>query len=240
MELFQISSAAFSEILYELIAIGERMKCIMKHWEVSIFIPIYKKNELILVPANNRPLRLIFILRKIFGIETMVKIVKSCPDELEQYGFNYKLMALKSVAMALSNNLAALCDKYFARCHQSLRTGSERSGHGHSRQEAQIRDCKNDLTLLQPSTVTTMGEETEMSEVVNVGLTHGDPASPALDNKTKNILIRRVLHALKIVDDENFLVPPKAFANEIYLQLASDVAAKLQCERRAAGWLTCL
>lgn len=66
-------------------------------------------------------------------------------------------------------------------------------------------------SLLKPSTVTKMGDETKISKVINLRLTQGGPESPALYNKTKNILIRRVLHALKIAEDDGCLAPLKAF-----------------------------
>lgn len=41
-------------------------------------------------------------------------------------------------------------------------------------------------TLLQLSTVTTAGDETKLTKVINVGLTQGCPASPALYYKAAN------------------------------------------------------
>lgn len=57
--------------------------------------------------------------------------------------------------------------------------------------------------------------------------------SPALYNKAENVLIRRVLHAFKTIDDDTCPAPVKAFADEIYLQLANDVATAIAL--RAAG-----
>ena len=68
---------------------------------------------------------------------------------------------------------------------------------------------------------------------VDVGLTQGDPASPALYNKTANVLIRRVLHALKIIDDGECPGPLLAFADDIAFMLASDIAAAIAL--RTAG-----
>lgn len=99
----QICSEVFAEILYELFADGSKMKYVMKACDVSIFIPMYKREEMIAVPANNRPLRFILILGKIIlEMGTAVKLVTECPDEVEQQGFNEKVMALTPVAMVLS------------------------------------------------------------------------------------------------------------------------------------------
>lgn len=43
---------------------------------VSILVPIYNREGLIAVPASNRPLGFILILRKIFGKGKTVKIVE--------------------------------------------------------------------------------------------------------------------------------------------------------------------
>ena len=102
MEILQVCPAPFAEMLFELFAAGARLKCVMKDWDVSILVPIYKKKGLIAVPANNRPLRLILILRKIFEMGTTVRLVKECPDEIEQHGFNENSMALTPVAMLVS------------------------------------------------------------------------------------------------------------------------------------------
>ena len=74
-------------------------------------------------------------------------------------------------------------------------------------------------TLLQPSIVMTRGDETKLQKEVNVGLTQGGPASPALYNKTANVLIRRVPHALKFVDEGESPGPLLAFADDIALLL---------------------
>lgn len=58
---------------------------------------------------------------------------------------------------------------------------------------------------------------------------------PALYNKTANVLIRRVLYALKIVDDGASPTPIKAFADDFTLKLASDVDAAIAL-RAASGW----
>lgn len=102
MKILQKCPAAFAELMFELFATGARLQCVMKIWEFSILIPINKKKVLMEVPANNRPPRLILILRKIFDMGTTVGLVEEYPDELEQYGFNEKSMPFKLVAMVLS------------------------------------------------------------------------------------------------------------------------------------------
>lgn len=59
----------------------------MKNWDLSILIPIFNKKSLVSVRANYRPLRLIFILRKVFEMLTTVRLVEEKPEELEQYDF---------------------------------------------------------------------------------------------------------------------------------------------------------
>lgn len=68
---------------------------------------------------------------------------------------------------------------------------------------------------MQPYTVTALGKEIKLIRAFNVGLTQGGPASPALYNKISNVLIRRMLYSLKIVDEGTGLAPLKAFADEI-------------------------
>lgn len=89
-------------------------------------------------------------------------------------------------------------------------------------------------TLLLPSKVTAKGDETKLTRVDNVGLRKGGLASPALYNKTEKALIRRVLHALTILDDCRCPAPLKDFANGNTLQLPGDVAAEIVL--RAAGY----
>lgn len=43
IELLQIFSSAFAELLYKLFATRSRMKFVMKDWDVFITISIYKK-----------------------------------------------------------------------------------------------------------------------------------------------------------------------------------------------------
>lgn len=88
-------------------------------------------------------------------------------------------------------------------------------------------------TIFHPSTMMTTGDETKLSKEVNVGLTQGGPASPAPYNKTDIVLIRRVLQALRIVDDGDCSVPLKVFADDIALKLTRIVAAAVAL--RAAG-----
>ena len=235
MELLQICPAAFSELLFELFAAGARMRCVMKNWDFSILIPIYKKKGLIAVPANHRPLRLILSIRKIFEMGTTERLVRESPDEIQQYGFNEKSMALTPVALVVSAAslryvLTILLDLIKAydlvRRDQVMAIVDEE----HSTETAGMV-----ATLLQSSTVMTAGDETKLIKTVNVGLTQGGPASPALYKKAANVLIRRVLHALRIVDDGNCPAPLKAFADDIALQLTSDVAAAIAL-RAAGGW----
>ena len=68
-----------------------------------------------------------------------------------------------------------------------------------------------------------------------MGLTQGGPASPVLYNKTADVLIRRVLHALKIIDDGECPGPLLAFADAIALMLTSDIAAAISL-RTANSW----
>lgn len=82
IKILKTSPAVFAEMLYELFAAGARLRCMMNYCDVSIFISLYKKKVLIAVPAHNRPLRLILIMRKILEMETTVRLVKECPDEL--------------------------------------------------------------------------------------------------------------------------------------------------------------
>lgn len=102
MELIQIYPTAFAEILFELFTDECRMKCFIKDWDVSISIPNHKKIWLIAVQPNNRPLRPIYILMKIFEMGMTVKMVTKVLDKVEKYRFNEKSMALTPVAMIVS------------------------------------------------------------------------------------------------------------------------------------------
>ena len=235
MELLQICPAAFAELMFELFAAGARLKCVMEDWDVSILVPIYKKKGLIAVPANNRPLRLVLILRKIFEMGTTVRMVRECPDELEQYGFNEKSMALTPVAMVVSAASMSYVMTILLDLIKAYDLVQRDQVMAIVDEEHSFDTAGMVASLLQPSTVTTMGDDTKLQRIVNVGLTQGGPASPALYNKTANVLIRRVLHALRIVDDVGCPAPVKAFADDIAFQLASDVAAAIAL-RAATSW----
>ena len=45
MEILKICPKAFAELLFELFAAGARLKCVMKDWDLSILIPIFKKKD---------------------------------------------------------------------------------------------------------------------------------------------------------------------------------------------------
>ena len=102
MELLQMNPKAFAELLFELFAAGARLGCVMKDWDLSILIPIYKTKGMVAEPSNHRPLRLILILRKVFEMGTTDMLVREKPDELEQYGFIEKTMAEAAAAMVMS------------------------------------------------------------------------------------------------------------------------------------------
>ena len=82
-----------------------------------------------------------------------------------------------------------------------------------------------------------MEDETQLELKVDVGLTQGGPASPALYNKKSNVFIRCVLHALKIMDDGESPGPLLAFAHDIALLLASDIASAFALIT-AGSWAT--
>lgn len=102
MELLQICQAELAELLHEFFAAGARLQCFMKDLDFSIFIPIYKRKEKIAVPENHRLLRFIFILQKIFEMETTVRLVRETSDELDQFGFSDSSMTLTPVTMVVS------------------------------------------------------------------------------------------------------------------------------------------
>lgn len=81
----------------------------------------------------------------------------------------------------------------------------------------------------------TAEDEMKLLKSVTLGMTQGGPASPALYNNTAKDLIRRVLHVLKILDDNDCPVPFKTFADYIALKLASDAAAAIALRSGAAG-----
>jgi len=235
MELLQMSPFQFAELLYELFAAGARLRCVMKDWDLSILIPIFKKKGRMAEPSNHRPLRLILIMRKIFEMGTTTRLVKEKPDELEQYGFIARTMAESAAAMVMATAsrphiitiLLDLIKAYdLVQRDQVMAIVDEE----HSAATAGMV-----ATLLQTSTVMTMDDESQLKLRVNVGLTQGGPASPALYNKTANVLIRRVLHALKIIDDGESPGPLLAFADDVALLLASDVAAAIAL-RAAGSW----
>ena len=235
MELLQMNPKAFAELLFELFAAGARLRCVMKDWDLSILIPIYKKKGMVAEPSNHRPLRLILILRKVFEMGTTDMLVREKPDELEQYGFIEKTMAEAAAAMvmaaaSLPHVITILLDLikayYLVQRDQVMAIVDE---------EHSVATAGMVATLLQTSSVMTKGDETKLLMNVDVGLTQGGPASPALYNKTANVLIRRVLHTLKIVDDGECPGPPLAFADDIAMLLASDIAAAIAL-RAAGSW----
>lgn len=153
------------------------------------------------MPANNRPLLLILILRNIFEMDSTVNLVTECPGEVEQHGFNEKSVAMTPIAMVVS----AASMHYVIKILLDLFKGYDQVqryqvmalvDEGHSVATAGIV-----ATILHASSVTTICEESNLTRIVNIGLTQGVPASPKLYNKTSNVLIRRALHALQIVDD---------------------------------------
>lgn len=86
------------------------------------------------------------------------------------------------------------------------------------------------VTLLNPSTVITMNDESKLKKEVNVGLTQGGARRCSLTSAVQNIenvLIRRVLYALKIIDDREGPGPLLASLDDIVLLLASDISATI-------------
>ena len=233
MELLKLCPLDFAELLFELFAAGGRLQCVMKDWDFSLLIPIYKGKGPASVPANNRPLRLILIIRKIYEMGTTVRLVRERPDDLEQHGFAEKAMALTPVALVVSaaslhyvlTFLLDLVKAYdLVQREQIMQIVDEE----HSAETAAMV-----ATLLQPSKVMTKGDETKLVADIDVGVIQGGPASPPLFNKVGNVVIRRTLHALKVVDDGRSPPPIKSFADDIALQLASGIAAAIAL--RAAG-----
>lgn len=90
-------------------------------------------------------------------------------------------------------------------------------------------------SILQPSTVTKMGDEYKLARSVNVGLTKGGPASPMLYNKTETVLITHVLYAFQIDDVGNCPALLKAFFDDIELQLARSVATVIVLRAACSG-----
>ena len=235
MKLLHLSPPIFAELLFELFAAGARLRCVMKDWDLSTLIPIFKKKGLLSEPANYRPLRLIPVIRKIFEMGTTVRLVREKPDELEQFGFIARTMAESAAAMVTSaasqpHIITILLDLIKAydlvQRDQVMAIVDE---------EHSVATAGMVATLLQTSTVTTAEDDTQLKMRVDVGLTQGGPASPALYNKSANVLIRRVLHALKIIDDGESPGPLLAFADDIALLLASDIAAAIAL-RAAGSW----
>lgn len=78
-------------------------------------------------------------------------------------------------------------------------------------------------------------DDIKQKKLVNAGLNQGNPAPPVLYNNMSNVLIRLVLHTLRMVDEGDLSAPLNALADEIVLQPASDVAAERSL-RAAGGW----
>ena len=180
MELLHMNPKAFAELLFELFAAGARLGCAMKDWDLSILIPIYKKKGMVAEPANHRPLRLILILRKVFEMATTDMLVREKPDELEQFGFIERTMAESAAAMVMASAsmphiitiLLDLIKAYdLVQRDQVMAIVDEE----HSAATAGMV-----ATLLQTSSVMTKDDETKLLLNVDVGLTQGGPASPAL------------------------------------------------------------
>lgn len=189
------------------------------------------------MPANNRWLRLTLIMRKNLEMGKTVKLVTEYPDEPEQHRFNEKSMALPPIAMVVSAATLHYVLKILLNLIKSYDLVQRDQvtlivDKGHSVETAGLV-----ASILQPSIVATIGDETKLIRVVNVRLTQGGPASPALYKKTENVLIRCVLFTLKIFDDGCCTAPLKACAYDIALQLESDVYVAIAL-RASGGWAT--
>lgn len=138
IEILHVYPVDFSKILFELFAPSARLQVVMKDWDCSILIYVDNKKGLIAMPANHRPLRPILILRKLFEMRTTERLVRETPDELEEYGFNEKSMALTPVELVVSAASpryvinATICNQYPVGLYQSLRFGPEGPGNGNS------------------------------------------------------------------------------------------------------------
>ncbi|KAL3917254.1 MAG: hypothetical protein SGILL_004801 [Bacillariaceae sp.] len=145
---------------------------------------------------------------------TTVRLVRECPDELEQHGFNEKSMALTPIALVVS----AASLRYVLTILLDLVKAYDLV------QRDQIMDVVDEehsvetaamvATLLQTSTVMTKGDLTKLKQDIEVGVTQGGPA------------------IVKVAKDP---APMKGYADDIALQLASDVAAAISL-RAAGGW----
>ena len=162
MEILQMCPVSLAELLYELFAAGARLGCVMKDWDLSTLIPIYTNKGLVVEPAKHRPLRLILIVRKVFEMGTVARLVDEKPDELEQFGFIERTMAESAAAMVIStvtlpHMITILLDLIKAydlvQRDQVMAIVDE---------EHSVATAGMVAALLQTSTVMTMDEETQL------------------------------------------------------------------------------
>lgn len=153
-------------------------------------------------------------------------------DELQHFGLNEKSMALMPIAMFVS----AASLHYAITIFLNLIKAYDLVQRDHFMaiiDKNSVEMAGNVAILLQAFSVMTTGDETKQTKEANVLKTQEVLAPRALCNNTANALIRYVLHALKIIDDENSPAQIKLFADDISLQVARNVGAEIAL--RAAG-----
>lgn len=163
---------------------------------MSLLIPLFKYKGLPKHLEGHRPLRLIFVLRKIHEVGLNFTLERDGRQNLEHFGFEMRISALGAAERMLARvrlrrvisiflDLTKAYD-YVLR-HMTMELVGERYRREIAGKMAQ---------LLQHSAVFTQGDDSGIMEDIDRGLTQGSPRSPPLRIDT---LIEMFKYALVVV-----------------------------------------
>ena len=233
MELFKLDPDMFALLLYELYAACARCAYVVEGWDSSILIPIFKKGDTARV-ENYRPLRLILIIRKIFEIALEPSLLEEVRDEPEQFGFLARTSAIAPALIVVANmrHGGHIFPLDFAKAYDRV---------DKAQLNADVAACYSPAvaaavaSLLQPSLVRTVGDESMLTLAIDRGLLQGGPLSPRLFNFSARGLITcmrdAVAHFMKTGDASPFCM----FADDVALQILLQLLAR-RMFRAAAAW----
>ena len=227
MELFKLAPDLFAHLLFEMFDACARCAYVIEGWDLSILIPLHKKGDTS-VTSNYRPLRLILIIRKIFEMALEPAMLREFRDELEQFGFLQRTSAIAPTLiviayMRMSSLLFPLdLSKAYDMVNKQLLM-------------AQVTETFSPplaaaiASLLLPSLVRTVGDESLLTLFIDLGLTQGGPLSPRLYNFCSAILIVMMRAAVALHIAPGAPSPFRMFADDVALQTNRQLIARPAC-----------
>ena len=225
MEVYKLDCPLFANIFYHVFKACGRLATVVPGWDLSVLIPIHKRGPAEL-PENNRPLRLIQTVKRLYGIMIEQRLDAEANNDPAQYGFQKRICALMLLAIVVADLRHPGITTVAADQKAAYDTVDRRKlmvlvDRRHTQATANLVPM-----LLQPGTVYTQGDTARRLGVIDVGLTQGGTDSPALYNILGDDLLQTIRHALATSLESDAPQAAKAFADDLLLQLRTILNAK--------------